>query len=332
MGRVNSKSLIGCSGGLGLGAIGKGCFGGKGWGLGRRGDVRVKVIAIVIAAFVLAVLFFGGIPFLIDSAKKVRDILPGFKDNSAVAKVPELIRYDITTGAVQYYTGVEWVDFTMDAGDGNGKYVDLNGKRVYEGEIMNKIEDSYFRSKREGKEFKFVEYRFIPFYVLLESKNVGNKIITRGSVKVKVSKFTGDIYVSIGDYYVSNEVIIYERGGLLGEDDPLINEPHLHEKVRLSAMGWLELVLTNIWEIQFYNLESKNKDSTEVCFEKFDNKYLVVDLSKKVKGEICEISSKNNEQQKKPLEGSESSWGGDEDVEEDYQKIELEEGYSYEEW
>lgn len=112
----------------------------------KRGDVRTKVIVIAIAVFVLGMLFFGGIPLLIEQTKKLRDFVSSGSGDyaSASAKGPEYVRYNIDNGKVQWHDGTDWRDF-------EGGVAVINGKKVDMTNVKNDLFNLYFNFQQGGE-------------------------------------------------------------------------------------------------------------------------------------------------------------------------------------
>ena len=92
----------------------------------KKGDVGVEPLVVIsVAIAVLAIVGFGYYLYLNDKISFF-NFLPGFNITNDPQNNLEIVRYRILTEEIQYYNGIDWLEFDKDQMILGGKIVDVD--------------------------------------------------------------------------------------------------------------------------------------------------------------------------------------------------------------
>ncbi len=110
-----------------------------------EGEMIWYIIPLIIVVFLIIILTVPTLRVFIGQHIPFAKNIPGFTQSNESVESVEIIRYNIETGDVQYYTGTTWIDFP----EGEEVYI---GSKVLSGDKLNLDFQKYYQQARERKE------------------------------------------------------------------------------------------------------------------------------------------------------------------------------------
>lgn len=245
----------------------------------KKGIVSTQMVVAVIAIFVLLVLGVIFAPKAFGDVGRFFTNLPGFNNSVPEFRGSDVIRYNLLTGGVEYFTGGEGIplegsfilgDKLIDAGDTKQKFFDyyFNGERDT-GFFMSINREKFYSQEMSS----YVVLDLVPIRVFPGPHNVYDRIFVQIGLfqsDESVKKFQGSLV------YVFDEGIYFEPVGtsdILEFDNFDSLERELFVK---KTIEWRDSVFSKPIKLSYIDEKGKGKIvEAEYRVELIDN-YLVV--------------------------------------------------------
>jgi hypothetical protein len=250
------------------------------------------LVLVIIAAIVLIIVYL----FLFgpgqDLLQKIGIIVPTLNSTKQPAESVQLLRYDIQEDEVKFYDGINWLTFSSDT-------IKLGNIEISETMFKEDISINYWYktgsrekiwielSDKIRKEIRPKEASKFDGFVASVIQNEGYNT-KKGDIRmILANQENSQTFGTI--YYGNDEKMILETGEI---DTTLIDEPEEPTEIKKGSKAyellspkletWRDSVLKKPVTISY------NKgDSSKYCVEEFDNRYLVIDLSKPTLETTC---------------------------------------------
>src|SRR3989344_3718462 len=258
--------------------------------MNRRGELSLRVIYVIIALFVLFILFYGG-KYITKEGGIFDKLIPGFGIEKKIPDDVKIIRYDIAKDSLSYYDGVKFIalDYKKDEAFG----FDSGSKKVSSKYLRQRFIDKFYNGERpklrELALGNLLDYGLVisspnkPYYYrefqgVYIFDSIVNKDIIYGSVFAFNSQTKNAYILDIIDeiYFAvysikksSGDSIVYESVTKIKEGSILYP----------SLIKWRDYVLTKPIEI-----EIEGGENVYVCVEKIGG-FLSLDLDEGVDSE-----------------------------------------------
>src|SRR3989344_4555629 len=164
--------------------------------MNRRGELSLRVIYVIIALFVLFILFYGG-KYITKEGGIFDKLIPGFGIEKKIPDDVKIIRYDIAKDSLSYYDGVKFIalDYKKDEAFGfdYGSIFAFNSqtKNAY---ILDIIDEIYFA-------------------VYSIKKSSGDSIVYESVTKIKEGSILYPSLIKWRDYVLTKPIEIEIEGG-----------------------------------------------------------------------------------------------------------------------
>ncbi len=273
----------------------------------RTAQIQTKFIAWLIAIFVLIILVITVFLYLQNSA-----VLPTFNNTKPLVEELGIIRYDITTRNVEYFTGEAFVALKPN------EDVLFNRIIINENTIKIDFENFWYVSDREQKEIllnftttmKIAEWYqdnqreqaclpftlnavVVPYYAQINSPK-GHEVLLilfSGGDPEKIKRL-GLFTVTLENNLWMNKVDFDEYCNTKPEDvwKDLYPEKDMviYNAIVPEVVAWRDAVLKKPLAVRYVDRETNQRETVFFCVTKMDSKYLVIDFSKpKQEHDVC---------------------------------------------
>lgn len=274
----------------------------------KRGDISIeRSLYYIIGAFFLIVVIAGIIGF--GGFDNFKNLFPNFGDEGKNLEGVEKLRYDISDWSVKYYDGTNWILINNE--------VDISGKKFSQVPLQADFGNFYYSNFEEDrivvnsniKNLKFLKGPIDAFYYgdkdSLEPIYFSSDLSDDQREAGRFILLNKIILFSIGDskFLLNEDLNLYaqtsrDKGYILVRDDYIFNDDSIFEfvleenfKKRLidEVISWRDSVFKEPVKLS-YRMDKGFSHELFVCAKKFDDKYIIVDLSqaKDKYGEICD--------------------------------------------
>jgi len=263
----------------------------------KKGETRTFWVGMIIAVFILLIVYFFLWGSGRDIIQKVLIGTPDFNTTSSEIDTPQILVFDITQNNVEYYDGINRIDFEKKG------FIEFEDKKVE----YQKVKDDFYnyyhglyeyknireKNKRVSLPNSFLKeiypensqlYNQMPysFDACIINIDRNNNIIMRlisPNAESCASRTYGEFLITPEKKVILKKVEKFENSIPVLESEYASPNANVKKTILEIATEWEDSILSTPMRIRFIDKNTNTEKTIKTCVEKVE-KYLSADISK----------------------------------------------------